>query len=286
MGKFIPGKEVLALLGIRDFQLFEYVKKGFLQPYDQLGKPKPPPDISLKLSHLKIFQTYLTLHWQSKASEIFIEELSWLVGIDQLRKETKNLEKELSQIDNIYSWKDYSLPDIELVTKKVLKALVGYLYLEEEVQKLEREHGKESQALDVSTKKGSQELTDLKEEEYLKDPELIELLKKARFETDVINDDKNDIIKELKPSGYNLADMEKNLKERLIAAFEDRTEHQKFKFMKKKYLEDPKIYKEDPPHPKRYFVGNLLKKIAKDKEHYPKGIKGKGNYEKLYELSE
>jgi hypothetical protein len=136
--------------------------------------------------------------------------------------------------------------------------------------------------------KVSKNLTDLKykKEEYLKDPELIEMLKKARFETDTIYDDVKDTMAQLKHSGYHLADIEKKLKEKIVEAFEDLTKYQEFKFMKKKYLEDQKLYEGDPAHPKRYFVGKLLKKIAKDKDNYPKGIKGKGNYQKLYDLSE
>ena len=50
MSKFIPGKEVLTLLDIRDFELFEYVKGDHLHPYEKnTGDPKPPPDIQLKL---------------------------------------------------------------------------------------------------------------------------------------------------------------------------------------------------------------------------------------------
>ena len=57
--EFIPGKEVLENLGIRDFQLFELAKGGHLQPYDNLGKPIPSPDLIKKKQNLRMMQDEL-----------------------------------------------------------------------------------------------------------------------------------------------------------------------------------------------------------------------------------
>jgi hypothetical protein len=55
MSKFIEGKKLLNIYNIRDFELFECVKKG-LQPYNKdNGKPIPPPNIPQKRQKLDYF---------------------------------------------------------------------------------------------------------------------------------------------------------------------------------------------------------------------------------------
>lgn len=45
---------------------------------------------------------------------------------EDLEKELKILDQELSQIDNTYSWKDYELPDSEKEARKDLENLLPY----------------------------------------------------------------------------------------------------------------------------------------------------------------
>ena len=54
MSKFKPGKELIEKLEIRKFEFYnDYIKRG-LQPYSHLGRPIPPPGLSLKIFNIEI----------------------------------------------------------------------------------------------------------------------------------------------------------------------------------------------------------------------------------------
>ncbi len=187
----------------------------------------------------------------------------------------------MSHIDNIYSWENYSQIDADWAVKMDLKNLVDSLFLEEEVHKLEREHGKESQALDVSTKEDSQELDELKKGKYL--TEFIELIKIARPEIDSFYDDVKKYLKEDDFPARKLAELrEKDWAKGTTAIFVQQKDE--LDYIEEEHLKDRTLYKMDPGHPRRDFIAALLQKVAKD--HFPNDPERWGDRQKLYDLSQ
>ena len=169
MSDYIQGQEILRLYGIRDFELFEYVKKG-LQPYSETGKPILPPDVQQKIASIEIeigkrHDEGLRLWWDltsGKASVKAFERISqkdaerrlmreqielargahWrsrIAPTEKKLKETKRQIKALTDERSILkddpSWKDRYLPDSETDRKMVLQELVSAFYLRGEVEK-------------------------------------------------------------------------------------------------------------------------------------------------------
>lgn len=286
MSKFTPGEQVLTELDIRDFELFyDYVKKGLLRPYNDVGEPKPPPDISFKLNRLEDLHRELDLlkirypiltrsheetislakkDLRAVAGEIYYSKPAFSEH-EYLEKEAKTLKEELSKIDDIYSWKNYDLPDPEAKGKRILNDLVDSLYIEEEVQKLKKKDDveqKESQALDVSPEKDSLQLADLKKEEYLKNPAIIKLVKEAKNEIDIIH---NALVRNVGFSGRKDLDHVEDLKEEAIETLTN--QNNAFIFIRREYLKDRNLFSNmlaSPGHELRYFKGTLLQKVVKD----------------------
>jgi hypothetical protein len=163
MSKFIPGKEVLTKLGIRDFELFEYATGGLIQPYD-LGRPKPPLSIPIKRFKLNDLEGRLKklkkslpnapdepIRWvknphsigrpynpvnpvpQRNKSQIKVE-------LRVIKKKIRDLKKELSIVEGD-SWRNYELPESNIEAKKVINYLVNSFFKTKDVEKLKKEHG-------------------------------------------------------------------------------------------------------------------------------------------------
>ncbi len=168
----------------------------------------------------------------------------------------------MSQIDNIYSWENYSQIDADWAVKMDLKNLVDSLFLKEQVQKLEKEHEyqRENQA------------------------KLIELLKEVRPKLDSFYDAIKKYLKEYDFPTRKLAGLtEKEWAEGTVHIFiQQRNKLEPL--IKEEYLKDKTLYKVDPGHPRRDFTRRLLQEIVKNR--YPENSKWWGDSEKLYALSQ
>ena len=60
MSKLIDGAKLLIRWNIRDFELFDYVKRS-LQPHDSLERQIPPPDIREKRLRLGTLESKLRI---------------------------------------------------------------------------------------------------------------------------------------------------------------------------------------------------------------------------------
>ena len=285
IGKFIPGEQILTELKIRDFELFyDYVKKELLQPFNELGQLKPPPDISFKLAQLKKYQTKLdniksrhrVFSMSVKEQESLMENLGKdpqkLLGAlyvppltageyKTLQKEIKSLEEELSKIDDIYSWKNYDLPDSDTQAKKVLDELVNSLYLEEEVLKISPQikglpQVTEKQKMD-QIKKDSTKSESLKA--------FTGLAEKASKEIGIIW---NAMMKHLKSIKVEFDNSKPSELQQVSIDILNDPEY-KFTWVKEKYLKDSNFFTEmrDSSQPKRYFREHILQQIIKENTH-------------------
>ena len=57
MSKYISGEEILHKAGIRTIEFLNYIVNKDLQPYDQFGKPIPPPDVKWCQEEIDKYQT-------------------------------------------------------------------------------------------------------------------------------------------------------------------------------------------------------------------------------------
>jgi len=143
MSNFISGEDLLKHLDIRPFELFNYVKNG-LQPFNQFGKPIPPPNIKDQSERLKKIKIQLEENPRMmRLTEGTIEATSppgsrlRLLGDLQrryasmnksLQNEIETLSKELDKIENKYSWSNYELPENEQSAKRVMDSLLKALF--------------------------------------------------------------------------------------------------------------------------------------------------------------
>ncbi len=143
MSNFISGEDLLKRLDLRPFELFNHVKNG-LQPFDQFGKPIPPPNIKDKSERLKKIKMQFEENPRTlRLKEGTIEATSppgfrlRLLGDVQrryalmnksLQNEIETLTKELDSIENKYSWSNYALPEDEQSAKRVMDSLLKALF--------------------------------------------------------------------------------------------------------------------------------------------------------------
>ncbi|HUV59418.1 MAG TPA: hypothetical protein VMW09_04825 [Desulfatiglandales bacterium] len=301
--KFITGKEVLGILDIKPFQLFELVKGVHLQIYNEIGRLTAPPNAQKnidelgnrlqkeenELERLKNAWPLLRLRdkvkskktWESKLSEgpvkgIFVFKDMSLAqeDLDYCHIREKRIEKTKSKISNIdRSWRDFELP-VSGATE-VLNYVVDSFYLEEEVQKHQRflpEGSYVSQPKDVEQSEKFPDLK-LKKEEHFKNPFLMELLREVKPEMEFLFNELQDAV------GFQYAnnpDREKNLQKEAESLLAD-PENKLNRYFIKEYFQDQKIYSTDPKQTRRDFIGPLLRKIVKDQ------IKIKIGGQRLYE---
>lgn len=143
MSNFISGEDLLKRLDLRPFELFNHVKNG-LQPFDQFGKPIPPPNIKDKSERLKKIKIQLEENPRTlRLKEGTIKATSppgfrsRLLGDVQrryasmnksLQNEIETLTNELDIIENKYSWSNYELPEDEQSAKLVMDSLLKALF--------------------------------------------------------------------------------------------------------------------------------------------------------------
>ena len=148
MSKYKTGKELIQELEIRDFELLEYVKEGH-QPLDQFGRSIPPPPVAIKIEELKRVES--GAEWYSYTKDQDPNELIMLptaprsIGtpysppgklprgfVDPgfkryhvAQKKIEQLKKDLDEIDDIYSWADYELPEEKKSAQWVIDLLLN-----------------------------------------------------------------------------------------------------------------------------------------------------------------
>lgn len=136
----------------------------------------------------------------------------------------------------------------------------------------------------------SQEMPELAKEDCSKDPEFIEMLKKARAEADFLYDN---LLTFKRGRGFDkrvLEDRELEAPEDALNVLKDETikafiqQKEKFKWVKENYLKNRAIYEMGPGKEKRAFIGKLLQTVVK--AYYPDNNKLWGDYERLYKLSQ
>jgi len=155
MRKWISGQKILERYDMEGFELFGYVKKG-LQPYNQKGELKPRPDVSEKLSELKEQKKNLAILERRIKKSIDPNDIRQMIlnvrqkraGMDDekelhdTKERIKTIEGELPQ-NNLYSWKDYSLPDPEKEAIKIVNDLINSLFKTTEFIKLKKQSEEE-----------------------------------------------------------------------------------------------------------------------------------------------
>lgn len=238
-------QELLDHWQIKEFELLERLTEG-LQPYSRLGDPIPPPNNLEKLKRLKNLKSSLeslvaleqrTDRRPAVMARIKIEREKNKGQIKTIKEKISKLEKELSDID-IYSWKNYRFSNADEKTK-LLEVIKDYLFSKDDVINFERNQF----------------------EENGQDRELINLMDNARPEIEEIYSS----ILAVGFSGnllYDEEDLEKEWKEAALNRYQQNM--QRFKYIKRPYLEDSKLYAFSGGQERRDFVGRILKKIMQE----------------------
>lgn len=228
IGEWLTGKELMEKWKIKPFELLMCIKEGhpiLLQPY-------------------------------SPASLQTIEIESFLIVKNPFSPKPDNFDPSYDQkVEHV----DYLLPGVsECVFRQV------------EVEKFENEYPEllSEEAIRPQIegdKKVSKKLTDLKEEEYLENPAIIQLIKEADEDIKIIY---NAMIKDARSRKVAFINSTPSDLQQVAIDTLDNPEYS-FKQMDKKYLLDPNFYTEtrDSSHPKRYFRETLLQQIIKNKTH-------------------
>ncbi len=148
MGNFISGKELLTHLDILPFELLQMVKEG-LQPYNKFGEPIISPDITRKKTELDNLKNQSVVlkkmadRWRAIApvvTRIDEEEIELMSAKNKLERTTQDikvLENDLAQIENIYSWANYELPEDEKSKEWVLNLLLNAYYKKDNTEQNE-----------------------------------------------------------------------------------------------------------------------------------------------------
>ncbi|HOM03542.1 MAG TPA: hypothetical protein PLH43_12070 [Acetivibrio sp.] len=147
MSNWLTGQELLERWQIKAFQLFDHVKNN-LQPYDQLGQPKPPPDVYAKLQKLKRLEDKLEManipqivwvdyEWQDGGYEKEViprEEENYIY--DQIEDEVNSLKSELK--DAPTCWHYYELPEREEDCIPIFDELKKSFFRIKDIEKYEK----------------------------------------------------------------------------------------------------------------------------------------------------
>lgn len=169
MSNFITGKDLLTRLDILPFELFDHVKKG-LQPFDQFGRPVPPPDIATKVKRLKeleiereqilsVFPKISSFEDLEKAfkrnmGSIIMQE-RYAPRVEYVSNEIDTLKKDLAKIANKYSWINYELPEDSKSATWVLNSLLRSLFDSQVIAELidikTQEHNNKESVLKAET---------------------------------------------------------------------------------------------------------------------------------------
>ncbi|MGD0279866.1 MAG: hypothetical protein ABSC11_11230 [Smithella sp.] len=137
MSKFISGKDLLTRFDILSFELFDHVKNG-LQPFDKFGRPISPPDIKSKLRQLEELEKKLESQpglSHSAIDEIFKRSIDYIDNAtrqknrEYLLNKIEPLKKELEQIEDKFSWRNYDLPADERSAQWVIDLLLNSYFL-------------------------------------------------------------------------------------------------------------------------------------------------------------
>jgi hypothetical protein len=149
MSNFKTGKDLLTCLDILPFELFDHVING-LQPFDKLGRPIPPPDITDKLKSLngsKNELDSLLCSWPQLTNEELHKRLKsnpreavWYCEqrqryhprMEKLSRDIEDLKNELLQIKDKYSWANYELPEDDKSAEWVINSLLNALFKEDD----------------------------------------------------------------------------------------------------------------------------------------------------------
>jgi len=235
-----------------------------------------PPGISYILEHHK---DYLSNRDSNKGYPItseIVEELK--TYRNELREQKQKIEKRLKDIRNDperFSWKYFVLPSTAEECDKLESELTDKrqnIFNEESIFKkdvaleIKRKFDSEATGKDeevTSIGIDSQELADLRGEEYFENPALLQLVKEADQEIKIIY---SAMIKDIRSKEIKLADSTpSDLQQVAIDALND--PEYTFKWMKEKYVKDPNFFTEtrDSSHPKRYFRETVLQQINKEK---------------------
>ncbi|MCX5847724.1 MAG: hypothetical protein NTW12_15435 [Deltaproteobacteria bacterium] len=145
MSDFKSGKELIDTFDLKPFELFSLVKSG-LQPYNHLGNPLPPPNITDKLKNIKGYESELDSllrRCPQLSNEEFQKrfksnprEVAWYYEqrqrhqprIEKLSRDIEDLKNELLQIENKNLWVNYELSEDNSYAQQTINNLLNYYY--------------------------------------------------------------------------------------------------------------------------------------------------------------
>ncbi|MFA5181072.1 MAG: hypothetical protein WC405_07100 [Syntrophales bacterium] len=186
MSKYKTGQEIIQEWKIKDFELFEQVKAG-LQPFNQLGKPLPPPDIAATINRINKLESELKrlsykgslsatkealsaekemiiqtprqngspLEQGKRAKEIFrlMDIMNAEKKLDRLPNEIKALKRALKRINNENYWINYELPEDNGTAKQVINSLLNAFFKMDEISGILDNANREDQSPEQYTNK-------------------------------------------------------------------------------------------------------------------------------------
>jgi len=255
MTNFISGWDLLKEWNIRDFELFEYVNKGKLQPFNKIGRPVPHPDYRSKgqinewRSEIKSLKKSLS-ETRSLIKKTEKYHFSVLANINEnlILSRIKNFEDKIERYKNYstdpYNWTNYNLPENEDEAKEILSLICNCLYHNDIAVKISitKEEDKKKETNNV----------------YYKHEKLIVIMAK---EAETIY---NFIVKKIGVTDKSI----KSRSERRDAAIDFINNHPgEFKNIKEEHLRDLYIFDFNSSQSKRDYMRRILKIIMED--HFP-----------------
>jgi hypothetical protein len=254
MSKWISGEELLDNFDIKGIELLKFVTDG-LQPYNQVGKPTPPPAIKIKfaeldrlkkrLAELNEFSKFsdprpIIRYRRSQAAKTHEDE------IHELNEKIALLEQELSNPTAI-TWANYIAADSEEEVEKIINFLASSLYKSE----------------DVSTLKNSIAIQ--------RDSKIIKIIKAVKPELE-------SVYSAIREVGFSSELQEPEERWKKAALKRIKQNRSFFKILTEKDLTDKKIYRLNGGQERRDFIGNILKQIVLRSDLGPVG------YQRLFRL--
>ncbi len=160
MSNYISGKS----LNLLPFEIFNLVKEGILHPFDQYGRPIPPPHVCRLLDRKQKAEQELQMlplkEGTMNAGHVMTGSKSGSFNReDELRKiedkkktlpiEIDKINKKLAAIPDIYSWSSFELPKEERNANAVCQCVANALYHKDDIDRANQYYGRNIQKIRI-----------------------------------------------------------------------------------------------------------------------------------------